>query len=415
MSSFVDTLQRTAVGGMGSLAKRKKKNDTANEEVVEAEVVDTATPEETGEAAAKETVAASDPADEVTAEAAEEPMSVDVEETVEAETAPDPQIEEAPLAPAKEPSSQGVGVIPLVFGGLIAGGLGYMASTFSEPEIDLTSQLAPVEAQAEAASAAASDAAAQAQSAIDELAGIDLAPLSTSLDTIQASIDALAARVDALEARPVGDSGVTEGDLAALGTTLAEQQQASEALAAELARLADMQAAGLANAETEALEAARAAKDAAARQLIQSAFVSGEPFAVALPDLATPAPDALAAVAQTGVPQVEALTEPFADLSRAALDIHRTNVESEGSAADRVGAFLSRQLNTRSVAPREGDDPDAILSRAGAAMASADIATALSELEALPEDVQAPFSDWLTQARQRAAAEAALRDYLSAN
>jgi hypothetical protein len=58
----------------------------------------------------------------------------------------------------------------------------------------------------------------------------------------------------------------------------------------------------------------------------------------------------------------------------------------------------------RSVIPREGDDPDAVLSRAEAAVKGGDIDVALTELEALPEVAQEAMADWTAKARLRAEA-----------
>ena len=83
-----------------------------------------------------------------------------------------------------------------------------------------------------------------------------------------------------------------------------------------------------------------------------------------------------------------------------------------------ITEFLKRQLNVRSVVPREGDDPDAVLSRAQAAVNVGDINTALTELEALPEAGRAAMSDWLEAASARSAAQNAanaLADSLNSN
>ena len=56
------------------------------------------------------------------------------------------------------------------------------------------------------------------------------------------------------------------------------------------------------------------------------------------------------------------------------------------------------------MAPREGDDPDAILSRAEAALIAGDVPTALKELDALPEAAQSALVDWVSKARTRQAA-----------
>jgi hypothetical protein len=69
-------------------------------------------------------------------------------------------------------------------------------------------------------------------------------------------------------------------------------------------------------------------------------------------------------------------------------------------------------LNARSLEPREGDDPDAVLSRVEAAARAGDIAAALAEIEALPEVAREPLADWIDRAEAHRAAQAALQDYL---
>ena len=60
--------------------------------------------------------------------------------------------------------------------------------------------------------------------------------------------------------------------------------------------------------------------------------------------------------------------------------------------------------------PREGDDPDAILSRAEAAVRSDDISTALAEIAALPQAGQDVLADWSAKAQTRADALAAFAE-----
>ncbi len=55
-----------------------------------------------------------------------------------------------------------------------------------------------------------------------------------------------------------------------------------------------------------------------------------------------------------------------------------------------------------------GDDPDAILSRAEAAVGSGDLTTALTEISALPAEGQARMAEWVALATRRQAALAAL-------
>ncbi|MFB1024955.1 MAG: hypothetical protein QMC33_06380, partial [Octadecabacter sp.] len=55
-----------------------------------------------------------------------------------------------------------------------------------------------------------------------------------------------------------------------------------------------------------------------------------------------------------------------------------------------------------SSSPQEGAGPDAVLSRAEAAIKAGRVADALAELEALPEVARAEMTDWTARATQRA-------------
>jgi hypothetical protein len=77
-------------------------------------------------------------------------------------------------------------------------------------------------------------------------------------------------------------------------------------------------------------------------------------------------------------------------------------------AVDRFTAFVQGQIGGRAVAPREGDDPDAILSRVQAAVSAGDLETALAEISALPEGARGEMAGWIADAEARAAVVAAL-------
>ena len=70
--------------------------------------------------------------------------------------------------------------------------------------------------------------------------------------------------------------------------------------------------------------------------------------------------------------------------------------------------FLAAQTGARSLTPREGTDPDAILSRAEFALSEGRLADALAEVTTLPDPIRAPFSDWIARAEARLAVTAAL-------
>ena len=67
----------------------------------------------------------------------------------------------------------------------------------------------------------------------------------------------------------------------------------------------------------------------------------------------------------------------------------------------RLAAFVRRQTNARSLSPQEGDDADAVLSRAEAALRDGDLGAALAELEALPDAAKPALSDWISAAEER--------------
>lgn len=333
-----------------------------------------------------------------------------------------PEAEPEPIAATPEPEPQKSGFVPLLLGGVIAAGLGYAVPTYLMPQeneavVALQTQVATLEANIAATDARTAEAQGQAQTASDAIAAItvpDIAPLEQAAADMAAQFAQLEARIAALEARPVGgESGITEGDFANLRALLAEQQAASASLTADMQRMASLQAEGLANAETEALNAARAAQTAAALQVVRTALETGEPFETALATLEN-VPDALTAVAADGVATAENLQDAFPDLSRAALAAARA-AAAQGDTAGSILAFVQKQVGARSVTPRAGDDPDAVLSRAEAAVRAADWETALAEIAALPDAAQSPLVDWSTAAQTRAAATAALSDFEAAN
>ena len=61
----------------------------------------------------------------------------------------------------------------------------------------------------------------------------------------------------------------------------------------------------------------------------------------------------------------------------------------------------------RSLLPREGDDPDAVLSRIEAAVGEGRLSDALAEIELLPDVAKDKLSDWAAQATRRNEAVAA--------
>jgi len=371
----------------------------------------------------------------------------DIEDAELATDAPKPTSRPATVAPPPPAPQRSGGFVPMVLGGIIAAGIGYGAAYMGwlpvpadAPDEDTTiattvqgqgETLAELQAQFTELSEAVPPPA--------ETPAVDLAPLqdeiaalSDRVDGIAGNLEDLTARVETLEDRPIL-SGDAEGDTAAaleaaerLEAELEAEREAAATRAAELEAQAEAATsaaaeaeaaaeAAIADAQSEAEAAtARAAADAALGQ-VRVALETGEPFAEPLAALSevTEVPEGLAAVADTGVATLDALQQAFPPLARAALPVALQETSGE-AIGDRFGAFVMGQLGGRSVEPRDGDDPDAILSRIEAAVRAGDLETALAEQAALPEGAQAELAAWVAQVEARAGAEAGYADLAAA-
>ncbi|PKP84319.1 MAG: hypothetical protein CVT80_08855, partial [Alphaproteobacteria bacterium HGW-Alphaproteobacteria-2] len=101
------------------------------------------------------------------------------------------------------------------------------------------------------------------------------------------------------------------------------------------------------------------------------------------------------------------LRRAFPEAARAGLAAALQATAGDGLGARAVG-FLRTQVGARSLDPRAGDDPDAVLSRAEAALDAGALADALAELQALPVAGRAAMAEWLARAEARQAAGDAL-------
>jgi hypothetical protein len=107
-------------------------------------------------------------------------------------------------------------------------------------------------------------------------------------------------------------------------------------------------------------------------------------------------PEVLTANAQLGVVSLNMLQEEFPKLARVSLQTARREGEGTG-----FGAFLKEQLGFRSLIPREGTSPDAVLSRAEASVAAGNLQLALVELIDLPKSGRLVLQDWTDRANAR--------------
>lgn len=228
----------------------------------------------------------------------------------------------------------------------------------------------------------------------------------------EARLTAIEAKLNSLASAPAG-AAVDPAELQALKDQIAGLQSgvvASDkalALAAEAEqRLTEArEAAAALKSETEAATAATARQAALGR--IEAALDRGLGFAEPLSLLGGTVPPVLADNAETGVPSLESLRAAFPDAARAALEA-AINADMGASWTERVGNFLRSQTGARSLTPREGIDPDAILSRAEAALAGGDVAAALDEISTLPDAAKTAMTEWTAKAALRVEAVKAL-------
>ena len=328
----------------------------------------------------------------------EEPQGEDTSDPVSEVQEPIPETPvDLPDPPELEPKK--ASAMPAIFGGLVAGAIGFGAAYVVLPKADTTLS-ARVSAQSS-----------EIAGLRDAVAGIpvtDLSGVEAAQSAIADQAQAMAGRITDLEAR-LDDLSARAGEEGSLST--AAYAQELDALRAEMENLRgtavvelgvarDAAASIAANAEAAALSAA----GRAALSRIEGALETGAPMGAALDDLAAAiqadVPVELTAV-RDGVPTLASLQTSFPDYARAALATARREGAS-GEVEGGLTAFLRNQLDIRSVAPKEGDSADAVLSRAEAALREGRLTDTLAELGALPEVARAELTEWRGLAEARA-------------
>lgn len=349
-------------------------------------------------------------------------------------------------APPAEPAPQRSGaLLGGVIGAVLALGAGYAALRYGPPDLlplpDSASLTESVATNAQEISALKAQIAELPAPVtvdpvlVERVAALEAAVASAKpaaapdLSGIESRIAALEAKVAALSEQPPAPAAAGTGALpadaaqaiAALQAEVAALKSgggaASEAMSAQAAEVKAQLEAAQSEAQKLAEASAAAAKAAlagAALSRLQAALDSGVPYEGALADLGLdPVPEALATHAATGVPTLQSLTDSFPDAARAALEAS-LKAQMGAGWTDRALTFLRTETGIRSLDPREGNDPDAVLSRAEAAVQDDRLAEALAELAALPPEGQAAMQPWVDQAKVRIAALAATTEIAAA-
>ena len=228
-------------------------------------------------------------------------------------------------------------------------------------------------------------------------------------------ISALESRLLAIEKLPADGSGATAAAVAALQADMQALRQAvaaqnTQGAAAETeAQLKEVQTIA-AETTKNADELAKSVRRLAALGQLRTAFDTGAGYAPSLAELTTQTgsvPAVLTDNADSGLPTMSGVKAAFPPAARLALDAAlRANMGESWS--ERAASFLRSQTGARSLEPREGSDPDAVLSRAEAAVNTGDLITALTELQALPPEAVAALASWQEMAETRLAAEHAI-------
>ncbi len=353
--------------------------------------------------------------------------------------APDATQQGAPIAPQPAPSRRRGGFLGMVLGGIVAAVIGFGTAQYIGPDgwpfdtgtdenaalqtleqrigelsdrvQDVETSMTEVQTR-EPTPVPTEDLTARIDSIetdlgdrIDALSA-ELGSISGRIDEIGTRLDDIDARLTAVEKRPIAQADSTE-----ISSAVAAYEKQLEAMRNELAAqrdrnadLADEVAAAARSATTEiadAVENARALQKRAALMRVRAALDSGTGFVTSLTLLEdVGVPPALRSVAETGVPTLDELRQGFAEPARTALAASLRETAG-GDTGDRLAAFLRTQLGARSLTPREGNDPGAILSRAEAALRDGQVRTALDEIAALPRAGQDAMADWVAQADDR--------------
>lgn len=383
------------------------------------------------------------------------PVLVEVEEPrPAAEPAPERPAVAAESAPPPARARSG-GLFGMVVGGVIAAAAGFglsqvvpdgwpigsdtsvtdrlaqaeadlarLTAEVAEVPVPVLPDLGPVEARLDGLASRVDAVEAAVKGTEDALAALS-APVQAP--DLAPRLDALEGRLAAVEALPPGSVVQGGGDPAAVASLRAEIESLratlqapngpAAAAVAEVTAAAEAAKAALADATAQAADltaqaeaTAQAGRMQAALGRMRAALESGLPFATAVADLqagGAEVPEVLGTMAVDGVPTLAALQDRFPEAARRALD-DSLRADLGDSTVERLGSFLRTQVGARSLEPREGTDPDAVLSRAEAALADGRLTDALTELGGLPDAGKAALADWTAEAQRRLDAAAAV-------
>ncbi len=335
---------------------------------------------------------------------------------------PTPPMPKTTSTPKRSP------IYPALIGGFLAACLGFLAarSDILDPILPSTLKgpdIAAMAAELRQSNTQLASNLAALKAEIAAIEHVDLTPIkaqitalkaeNTALKTeltareahlrdLEARLNPLDTRLSELEKRPMTDGAsdvaiaAYDRELAALNAAIAAQRADVENLISE-ARATEAEARA---SEENATIAARHADIQAVMTRLQTTLANGAPYQQILDEMTGAGitiPEVLKTSAAKGVASLGTLGADFPKAARAALSATRTEAGDSGG----ITGFFQRQLGARSVQPREGDDPDAILSRAEAALNDGRLDQTLMELVGLPEIAREQMQGWVDLAATR--------------
>ena len=332
-----------------------------------------------------------------------DPVKADAPKPSESKPSSSTPAAKANTPPSAQKSDQKKGSVffPMVLGGIVAAGIGFAAA-----ELDLLGLRTDTNGDDQFQATLSEQA--DRIAALEGASGADPTPAEPDprIEELLASVSDLTARVEDLSNRPTDAEAPPPVDTSAFEEELAALKSSVETQRDEIRGLLD----NALSVEEATAEAAQAATVQSALARIVAAITTGQPFAQDTAELqangVSDIPPALSDTAETGVVTAANLQDRFPEAARAALGAARADASSQSGGG--FGDFLKTQLGARSVTPREGTDPDAVLSRSEAAVRDGRLDDALTEIDALPDRAKAPLADWLADARARQAAQDAV-------
>jgi hypothetical protein len=263
---------------------------------------------------------------------------------------------------------------------------------------------------------------------------VDTTAVNREIEALKVAVEAIAAAQRNLAATasaatpqvpsaPAVDLGAVEARLRAATAPQADRITGLETALAALRREVETTAAAGKTAETRiaALDANRTrASDIGQRAALvvaigtlRAAAERGGPFALELRTalaLGLPAEAArpLSAAAERGLATQGQIAQRFAALAPSLVKAAPA-AGSAGGILDRLAAGAQNLVRVRPIGEAAGDDVPTVVSRIEAKLGRGDLAGGLADFDRLPEPVRAIGASWAAEARDRHAADEALR------